>query len=359
MIRNFARHMLISGLGHLGSARARRTSAILCLHSVTKARSDEGQVSGLTITDRFLERMIVDLRRQRISLVSLQEALHRVETGDTRPFVAITFDDGCRDNYDVAFPVLRQYEVPFAIFLTTGFVDRRLPLWWRVLEDVVARNSHVTLGTVRLPAATIAEKKAAFALGDQYFRQQPSKDIPLIVERLLAEHRSGLQQGGGYDLAVDWPMVREMQQSGLATFGGHTVSHPMLSRLTASEIAVEINECRDRLTEELGGRPSYFAYPYGQGFEVGSDAVHAVEKAGFKAAFATERRLFRNDDLRRRFQIPRISIDTQSQSETIIRAYLSGLPASIQKAVQSIRALPLIPGKGAPGGSGPQSVVGR
>ena len=103
---------------------------VLMLHRVVGQRSD-GENRELEVTPQFLEQTIIKHRQQGYLFVSIDEACDIISKGHTNtPFACLTFDDGYQDNYDIAYPVLKQYEVPFAVYVTTGFIDNRLPIWW-------------------------------------------------------------------------------------------------------------------------------------------------------------------------------------------------------------------------------------
>ena len=57
-----------------------------------------------------------------------------------KPFVCFTMDDGYLDNYTKALPVFERYQVPFAIFVSTDFIDKKAILWWDTLEDLILTN---------------------------------------------------------------------------------------------------------------------------------------------------------------------------------------------------------------------------
>ena len=77
--------------------------------------------------------------------------MHRrlVEGDFKRRFVCLTFDDGYRDTLQCAYPILKKYDVPFAIYIPTSFPDRLGELWWLALEAVIARNSRIGLADRR------------------------------------------------------------------------------------------------------------------------------------------------------------------------------------------------------------------
>src|SRR5882724_6696949 len=122
--------------------------AILTLHHVRPPRPDRFQPNRLLeVTPKFLERVVRLLRRsRRLDLVSLDEMHRRLTEGDfRRRFVCITIDDGYRDTLQWAYPILKRYEVPFAVYIPTSFPDRLGELWWLVLEAVVARSTRIVL----------------------------------------------------------------------------------------------------------------------------------------------------------------------------------------------------------------------
>src|SRR2546423_2178807 len=121
--------------------------AILTLHHVRPPRKDAFQPNRLLeVSPAFLEDVIRMLRGAAVDIVTLDEMHRRLKEQDfRRRFVCFTFDDGYRDNLRCALPILRKYEVPFAIYIPTSFPDRTGDLWWLALEAVIARGSRVVV----------------------------------------------------------------------------------------------------------------------------------------------------------------------------------------------------------------------
>jgi peptidoglycan/xylan/chitin deacetylase (PgdA/CDA1 family) len=266
----------------------------------------------MAVTDRFLGDLIDHVRARGLEIVSLDEGMARFEARDRRPFVCLTFDDGYRDNYEVAFPVLRRHGAPAAIFLATGLIDRTAPMWWHPLER--AFSSRGSAG-----AAVWAER----------FRAADAGETVRLVDE-LAGIEPGFRPGEAYDSALDWSMVREMAASGLVTFGAHTVTHPLLAGLASPALTTEIEASRDRCAAMLGTPPRYFAYPFGQPHEVGPEAPLAVARAGFAAAFTTTPTTLRERTSGDCFLLPRIMLTRRSQNLASIDAYVSGLTEAIK-----------------------------
>jgi peptidoglycan/xylan/chitin deacetylase (PgdA/CDA1 family) len=249
---------IMRSLGVLSSFRRHRNGLVLCLHSVSASDSEAANFGAMAIRCEFLERMIVDLRRRGITLVSLSDAL-KLATNPSQPFIALTFDDGYRDNYEIAYPILKKFDVPFAIFLTTGLIDRTFPMWWHLLEHVIDRNAIIEYEGVKLASSTKRDKAIAYRLSAEYFRHLDQRDVISAIDALIAKNDSRLTRADAFDQALDWNMIGEMAGSGLATFGGHTVSHPLLRQLDRASLVAEIGGCRRRLREAGGIEPAYFA----------------------------------------------------------------------------------------------------
>ena len=95
----------------------------------------------LEVTPIFLEGVLRRLKRSRVDVITLDE-MHRrmVEQDFKRRFVCITFDDGYKDMARWAHPLLKKYELPYALYIPTSFPDRLGELWWLALEAVIAQQ---------------------------------------------------------------------------------------------------------------------------------------------------------------------------------------------------------------------------
>jgi peptidoglycan/xylan/chitin deacetylase (PgdA/CDA1 family) len=179
------------------------------------------------VTPQFFERVVRYLRRRQLDLVSLDE-MHRRLTSDDfgRRFVCITIDDGYRDTLECALPILKRYEVPFAVYVATSFPDRLGELWWLALEAVVARNDRITLllgGQEQgFECGTLPEKRHLYDQLYGYVRSLPTEDALRRFVRDL---------GGRYhvdiaafceQLCMNWGELATLAADPLVTIGAHT-----------------------------------------------------------------------------------------------------------------------------------------
>jgi peptidoglycan/xylan/chitin deacetylase (PgdA/CDA1 family) len=180
--------------------------------------------------------------------------------------VLITFDDGYRDNYELAFPLLRKHGVPGTFFLTTGFLDSPRVPWWDELAWMVKRSPRRMLDGREWFAPSIpldGDRRAAIERLAALYKSLPTERAEAFLDFCGRAAGTGrCNPSAGADLWMTWSMAAELRDAGM-TIGGHTASHPVLARTSPEQQASEIGECRRRLREELGIPMRFFAYPVG------------------------------------------------------------------------------------------------
>lgn len=202
--------------------------------------------------------------------------------------VLITFDDGYRDNYELAFPVLRRHAASAAFFLATGFLDRPRLAWWDELGWMVGETELESLQPgqwLDAPVALDDHARAVRALTGAYKRLRGERTVAFLdwCGEALATGRAPSELAGG--LWMTWDMAREMRDGGM-TFGGHTENHPVLSRLSRDEQQREVATCARRLREELDQRMPLFSYPVGMPDSFDRDTREILREHGVELAFS-------------------------------------------------------------------------
>ncbi|MCR8915817.1 polysaccharide deacetylase [Marinobacter panjinensis] len=203
--------------------------------------------------------------------------------------VIITVDDGYRDFYEYAFPILKKYDVPATLFVTTGFIAQDLWLWPDKITWLLKQSTSIpelSLGNFFLSGGSLEGSSY-----DKYWQRIVDYSLSLPDQekhQFLADLASLL----GHDLPSRIPAeyapltldeLKEMQNSGIE-IGGHTVTHPSLGRVTESQAYDEILGCRDYLNEHLGYHERTFCYPNGQPSDFQQFLPRIVREAGFLGA---------------------------------------------------------------------------
>lgn len=204
--------------------------------------------------------------------------------------ILITFDDGYRDNYEIAYPLLRRHGLSAVFFLCTSFLDGQGPAWWDEIAWMLRSSQRRVIPPGDwLPAPLLlhsGDRQHAIAAAIGAYRRLPAAATPAFLHYLAEAAGTGrLDSPATAGLWMTWEMVREMRAGGM-TIGGHTVTHPILSRLPAHQQLAEIAGCRDRIAAEIGEAPRLFAYPVGKPDTFTSETRAALQAAGFTHAFS-------------------------------------------------------------------------
>jgi peptidoglycan/xylan/chitin deacetylase (PgdA/CDA1 family) len=254
-----------------------------------RVNNDGDPFFNATAVDVFEAHMRYLARHYRV--VSMAELSRHLERGDSpETVVGVTFDDGYRDNYEYAFPILKRYNIPASIFLTTGSLDSGEPLWFERLAEALKKTAQEFLDLefdiprrywLRSPAERLDANGKVFALlrvlsdGDR--RQRLAEILTRLGEPVEWERRGKM---------LSWDQVRQMKTAGV-DFGGHTVTHPFLSKLTPEQAAWEVSECKRRIEEEVQSEVEFFAYPNGREEDFAPSNKEILRNAGYHAAVTT------------------------------------------------------------------------
>lgn len=180
------------------------------LHRVVEKRSNDSKQKELEVTPYFLEQKILEYKGKGVEFVSIDEVCGRLRQPifyqyinalfrHTR-FVCITLDDGYLDNYETAYPIFKRHNVPFVIYIATGFIEGTTTPWW---------------------------------------------------------------YGNKENMFMSRSNVIEIAKDPLCTIGAHTVSHPRLSEVSVEIVRNEIYKSKIYLESLLKMPIVHFSYPHG------------------------------------------------------------------------------------------------
>jgi peptidoglycan/xylan/chitin deacetylase (PgdA/CDA1 family) len=253
---------------------------------------------------RFPESSAAGFRRQceylqrYCRVISMSQLAALLRAGEPLPphAVVITVDDGHRDFYTCAYPVLREFGFPAIMYLPTAFLDGEW-LWFDRLRYPFEHTALKEAPITGIPSVA----KTTLDLSSAASRDRAFYEVAGQVQWLPAEERDQaaprLAELLGVELPAEppaefaplaWSEAREMAGHGIE-FGGHTVNHPILQTLPDREaLEREISGCKARIEQELHGQAMHFAYPSGKRREVSAMAREVVLAAGYQTAAGTE-----------------------------------------------------------------------
>ena len=205
----------LAGISGAYARSFRSTMMIVAFHRVNDQMAEDGLTCGAAKFEAFCR-----FFRKYARIVALSEQVAACREGeDMRGTLSITFDDGYRDNFEVAAPILESLKLPATFFITTGFIGSQ----------------------------TIAPWDAALP-------RQP-----------------------GW---MSWDHVRSLLARGFEV-GAHTHTHIDMGRADEATMRTELQVCRDRIRQELGFVPQLFAYPFGDPENITERSRELVRELGF------------------------------------------------------------------------------
>jgi peptidoglycan/xylan/chitin deacetylase (PgdA/CDA1 family) len=318
--------------------------AILTLHHVRPPRSDRFQPNRLLeVTPDFLEGVMRYLRRAKIAPVSLDEMHRRLLEGDFKKrFVCITIDDGYRDTLQWAYPILKQHQAPFTVYIPTSFPDRLGELWWLALEAVVARNERVCLlvdgREQSFDCRTLADKMHAYDQLYSWVRSFATEDeLRNVVRDLSARYHVEIANFCD-ELCMNWEELTKLAADPLVTIGAHTVNHVMLAKVPERLARSEMAMSRAVIEASLGTRPDHLSYPVGDKTSAGPREFRIAAELGFKTAVTTRPGVLFPSHVDHLMALPRISLNGEHQQLRYVRVLLSGAATAVWNGFQRIDA---------------------
>ena len=253
--------------------------------------------AGMYVDPETFEMQIRYLKKY-FQVVSLAEKFSSLPTMEkarsTRPFCILTFDDGWQDFYEFAYPVLKRNQVPATVFLPTAYIGTDDWFWTDRLAMLLAT---ATTKMKQEPSRTercnpllerIAEITGNFEerleAAIRMLKRRNAEEIEDVIEGL---EKSANKVGSPRKrVFLNWDEVREMEASGLVSFGSHTHNHRILVHLKEEEVEEELLLSMNTLLREKAVDPSFipFCYPNGN---FNQQIACMVQEAGYHAAVST------------------------------------------------------------------------
>ncbi len=270
----------------------RNTLIVLNYHRVVPDGVQPDWSRGVVSADRSAFARQVAWIARRFRTPAPAEAVETIEKGGRfgDPSVLITFDDGYIDNFEIAFPVLREHGVPAVFFIPTEpFLRRRLG-WWdhtaylvRRCERSILRIEYPSPATIDLSAP---DREASIKRVLKHVKASLSVDYGRFLDHLRSATgvASPPPETEGREL-MDWGHLKAMAAAGMA-IGGHTHTHPLLAGLDEKEQRRELATCREVLLEKVGGPIDTMAYPTGKPEVFNAITKRVARETGYRAGFS-------------------------------------------------------------------------
>ncbi len=271
---------------------------------------------------------------RKYEIISLDELAQYIHNGRSLPerAVVFTFDDGYRDVYLYAYPMLKKYHAPASVFLTTGHIGSDQPLWWDQVSYAIhnAPSTHVNLDEVGNYCFQSPEDRSRISLRivDE-LKDLPDEKKNTLIEQLLIQCQIDIPVNLGKELLLSWDEVKEMSNAGI-DFGAHSVNHPILTNIPLAQAKDEIISSKKDIEKRLGKEATAFCYPNGN---YNPAIVGLVKSSGFKCAVTCSVSLINSHDSA--YELGRVDvIEDFNQMRVALCGLWGDLPAVLRHSLR-------------------------
>ena len=316
-------------LDFLARVANRRRLLIVTYHGI---RPDESSARSwlLLPVSEFVRQM--EFLHTHYDVRPVDEAL--TASDSDRPRACITFDDGYRNNLELALPILQRLRLPATIFLPTAFIGTTQLLWTTRLDfafrnaDDAAQAQFAAWAAVD-PAAR-GEGTLSHRVSDALKRMPPKRR-----DEMLMRIYSRVPEPSSSDVAphgfLTWEEVAAMEATGLVTFGAHTVHHEIVRNLDDAALHRELADSIAEVRRRCRHPSAVFAYPNGRDVDFDDRAPRVLRELGARAALSTIEGL--NDESTPRYALRRISVGG-AMGFAEFRSRVSGLDSQARRFVR-------------------------
>lgn len=321
----------VTGLDRAASFVTRGQGAILMFHNVRPARPRAyAPNQPLEVTPEFLESTVELLRKLDYEIVAIGDLPAKIEQNGGNRFAVLTFDDGYRDNVDIAAPILRRYGAPYAIYVTPGFVERTARLWWLELEAAIALLDRVEMKIAKevfsAPAGTAEEKHSAYVAAYAFLRRHEEPAMLECVSKLVEQ--SGAE-GSFSELCMTWDEIRAAITDPLCTIGAHTLTHARLTLHGEAAVRRELLESKLTIEREIGRPVMHLAYPFGDSGSARQREFAIARECGYETALTTRPGVLFKAHRQHMMALPRLAVHGGWQDARSLESLLTGAPFAL------------------------------
>jgi len=286
----FANHLgMLDGYRFLRACLVKSQVAILMYHRVVPQRDIWFLPYSITVSD--FENQLKYLIKQ-YTILSLDELVDHIYEQKPLPkkAVVITLDDGYKDNYRYAYPILKKYGVPATIFLATGYIDNGELFWWDKITYIVQHTMLQALELGHVGSYSLGSNHEQLKTASTLVRrlaELPEQKRNMLIEEIAVMSAVNIPAGLGKELIVSWDEVREMSHDGI-TIGAHSVTHRTLATVLPKQARYEIIQSKKTIEERIEQAVTAFSYPGGR---FSNDTTSLLKDIGFRCALTSVPRM--------------------------------------------------------------------
>ena len=289
--------------------------SIFLFHGVVKKKTENNFVDYINkhLDKTHFEKIIKFLKSHGTSL-SMSEAVYILDNKLETPKNAfvITFDDGFKNNYEIACPILDYYKINSIFYVTSSFIEENTNSWIDDIEIDLINTTTENVNLLNKSFKIISNKEKKYFL--EFIRHEVkiknNKKIIDLVKNVLSKKSYDNNNTDDYDeyyRKMDWDDVISLSQNSLFEVGGHTHTHCILGHTSKENIEFEIKKNQFLLKKFMSREPKHFSYPEGKSYSFNNLVIDTLKKYKYKSSVTTLENI--NDYEVDLFKLNRITIN--------------------------------------------------
>jgi peptidoglycan/xylan/chitin deacetylase (PgdA/CDA1 family) len=302
----------------------RGRAAILCYHRVLKKDvidRDICPLKNMAVSEANFNKQMKFLKKN-YNVISMDQLIDHLNSQSKEFVVAITFDDGYKDNFTCALPILEFYELPSTFFITTRFPEKDCGMYWYELWELIERKKNISITN---------DNQIYFynLVGDQNkidafnsISNIIEKEKPDIQKEIMLKIRGNIKAKDYSHICLTWDELKKISQSPKLTIGSHGHSHLSFGILNIDEKKTELHLSKNLIEKNLGIKVNHFAYPFGQIKDFNQNDKNLFYDLEYSSACLAFPNKIKYNSFNR-YQLPRIAI--RDEPINIFNAKINGL----------------------------------
>lgn len=276
----------------------------------------------LAITPDGIRKWVKLFRDLGFEFVSMDEVAERMRKGSNKKFVALTFDDGYKDNLIYGLPVLEELKVPSAIYVANCFPNNTTVYWWYFLEDYLKQNSEIDLRSIGINFhqnyTTDQASKVNERVRDLLRKSDYETHLKFAKEICGISNLDEINK----ELNLTWEEVKILNEHPLITIGGHTCNHVSLKNQKADIAQREIQYATKEIEEMINVKINHFAYPYGSLDDADPELFKPLKDQSYITSVLNHPGSVFSESKTNPYAIPRMGLSDETSEERLKSLFL-------------------------------------
>jgi len=281
-------------------------------HRIGNANDADFDPCVYSCTAESLEQYLVFFKSN-FKVINIEQLCGILDKGEpiNEKLALITFDDGYRDNFDLAYPLLKKHNIPASFFITTSLIESDCVPWWDEIAWHIKQCGGQSIKLSPWDDSIIIDNPVSIHAIRAILKR--IKSTPKLIEQQLQELRAISNKEVPKDLSnnlfMDWTQLKTLSQDGI-DIGAHSHTHRVLSSLSEEELIFELSESKKLLENNLKKQIKSVSYPVGSQSAYNKEMFVLLKELEYQVGFSFQSLI--NSKLNEyRFELARMSIDRE------------------------------------------------